>query len=52
HIPAGQSVALVGATASGKSTVAKLLCRFYDVDDGAVRLDGLDVRDLRRHDVR
>ena len=52
RIPAGQSVALVGATASGKSTVAKLLCRFYDVDDGAVRLDGIDVRDLRRHDLR
>jgi ATP-binding cassette subfamily B protein len=46
HIPAGQSVALVGATASGKSTVAKLISRFYDVDGGAVRLDGIDVREL------
>ena len=46
HIPAGQSVALVGATASGKSTVAKLLPRFYDVDQGSVHLDGVDVRDV------
>jgi ATP-binding cassette subfamily B protein len=46
HVPAGQSVALVGATASGKSTVAKLVSRFYDVGQGAVRLDGIDVRDL------
>ena len=52
HIPAGQSVALVGATASGKSTVAKLLPRFYDVDAGAVRLDGIDVRDLSLHALR
>jgi ATP-binding cassette subfamily B protein len=52
HIPAGQTVALVGATATGKSTVAKLLPRFYDVDAGAVRLDGLDVRDLAVHDLR
>lgn len=46
HVPAGQSVALVGATASGKSTVAKLIPRFYDVDQGTVRLDGIDVRDV------
>lgn len=46
HIPAGQTVALVGATASGKSTVAKLIPRFYDVSDGRVLLDGIDVRDL------
>ena len=46
HIPAGQSIALVGATASGKSTVAKLLPRFYDVDEGAVLLDGVDVREV------
>ncbi len=51
-IPAGQSVALVGATASGKSTVARLLPRLYDVDDGAVRIDGHDVRDLSLLDLR
>ncbi len=52
HVPAGQSVALVGATAAGKSTVAKLLARFYDVDAGTVRLDGIDVRDLRLSELR
>ena len=48
----GESVALVGATGSGKSTVARLLVRFYDVDEGRVRIDGVDVRDLAVHDVR
>jgi ATP-binding cassette subfamily B protein len=52
HLPAGQSVALVGATASGKSTVAKLIARFYDVDRGAVSLDGIDVRQLRTAELR
>jgi len=51
-IPAGQSVALVGATASGKSTVAKLVPRFYDVLDGRVLIDGVDVRDASILDVR
>jgi ATP-binding cassette, subfamily B, bacterial len=49
---AGQSVAIVGATGSGKSTVARLLVRFYDVDEGRVSIDGIDVRDLTLHDVR
>jgi ATP-binding cassette subfamily B protein len=48
----GQSVALVGATGSGKSTVARLLVRFYDVDEGRIRIDGVNVRDLPVHDVR
>ncbi|MEM7271777.1 MAG: ABC transporter ATP-binding protein [Actinomycetota bacterium] len=48
----GESVALVGATGSGKSTVANLIPRFYDVDRGAVFLDGVDVRDLRPQDLR
>jgi ATP-binding cassette subfamily B protein len=48
----GASVALVGATGSGKSTVARLLVRFYDVDEGRVRIDGVNVRDLAVHDVR
>jgi ATP-binding cassette subfamily B protein len=48
----GSSIALVGATGSGKSTVARLLARFYDIDAGAVELDGIDVRRLRLHDLR
>jgi ATP-binding cassette subfamily B protein len=52
EIPAGQSVAVVGGTGTGKSTVARLLCRFYDVDDGAVRLDGVDVRSVGLHELR
>jgi ATP-binding cassette subfamily B protein len=51
-IAPGTSVALVGATGSGKSTVARLLTRFYDVQDGAIRLDGIDVRDLALGDLR
>jgi ATP-binding cassette subfamily B protein len=52
HVPAGQSLALVGSTGSGKSTVAGLLARLYDPDEGTVRLDGHDVRKLRLADVR
>ncbi len=51
-LAAGESVAIVGATGSGKSTVARLLVRFYDVDGGSVSIDGVDVRDLTVHDVR
>lgn len=51
-IPAGTSVAIVGATGSGKSTLARLLLRFYDVESGAIRIDGVDVRDLALHDLR
>ncbi len=46
HIPAGATVALVGATGAGKSTIVKLLARFYDVTAGAVLVDGTDVREL------
>ena len=52
HLEPGESVAIVGGTGSGKSTIARLLVRFYDVDDGVVRIDGVDVRDLAVHDVR
>ncbi|GCE76901.1 ABC transporter [Cellulomonas biazotea] len=52
HVPAGQSVALVGATGAGKSTVAKLLARFYDVRAGRVTIDGVDVRDVDPVDLR
>jgi ABC-type multidrug transport system fused ATPase/permease subunit len=45
-IPAAQTVALVGATGAGKTTVARLLARFYDPGQGSVRLDGVDLRDL------
>ncbi|HEX8094008.1 ABC transporter ATP-binding protein, partial [Jatrophihabitans sp.] len=46
HIPAGQSVALVGQTGAGKSTLVKLIARFYDPTAGAVRVDGQDLREL------
>jgi ATP-binding cassette subfamily B protein len=52
HVAPGESVALVGATGSGKSTVAGLLARLYDPEDGLVLLDGHDLRDLRLDDVR
>ncbi|MEY4230081.1 MAG: hypothetical protein RLZZ362_930, partial [Actinomycetota bacterium] len=51
-IAAGSSVALVGGTGSGKSTVARLLTRFYDVQEGAVKIDGVDVRVVTLHDLR
>ena len=46
HVPAGQTVALVGRTGAGKTSLAELVPRFYDVDAGAVSIDGHDVRDL------
>lgn len=52
HIPAGSTVALVGQSGSGKTTLADLLPRFYDVDGGSVSIDGIDIRDLRVHDLR
>ncbi|NUP73177.1 MAG: ABC transporter ATP-binding protein [Sinomonas sp.] len=51
-IPAGQTVALVGATGAGKSTLAKLVARFYDATSGAVTLDGVDLRRLSTRDLR
>jgi ATP-binding cassette, subfamily B, bacterial len=51
-VPAGQTVALVGATGAGKSTLAKLLARFYDPRRGAIRLDGVDLRSVRDADLR
>lgn len=51
-IPAGATVALVGQSGSGKSTMADLLPRFYDVASGKLTVDGVDVRDLRVHDLR
>ena len=51
-IPAGQTVALVGATGAGKTTIARLLARFYDPDEGHVLLDGVDVRTIADADLR
>ncbi|EFL23076.1 putative ABC transporter, ATP-binding protein [Streptomyces himastatinicus ATCC 53653] len=51
-LPAGQTVAVVGATGAGKSTLAKLLARFYDPTEGRVLLDGVDLRDLATPDLR
>jgi ABC-type multidrug transport system fused ATPase/permease subunit len=52
HIPPGQTVALVGATGAGKSTLAKLVARFYDPDHGRVLVDGYDLRDVTEHSLR
>jgi ABC-type multidrug transport system fused ATPase/permease subunit len=52
HIPPGQTVALVGATGAGKSTLAKLVARFYDPDHGRVLVDGHDVRDVTEYSLR
>jgi ATP-binding cassette subfamily B protein len=52
EIPAGQTIALVGSTGAGKSTLAKLISRFYDPSDGRVLLDGVDLRDLHPKDLR
>ncbi|WP_417350261.1 ABC transporter ATP-binding protein [Flavobacterium alkalisoli] len=51
-VPKGQTVALVGQSGSGKSTIANLLTRFYDVQEGSVRIDGTDIRDLSLHSLR
>ncbi|NMM34969.1 MAG: ABC transporter ATP-binding protein [Phycicoccus sp.] len=48
----GQTIAIVGPTGAGKTTLANLLLRFYDVDAGRITLDGVDVRDMRREDLR
>lgn len=52
HIPAGQTVALVGSTGAGKTTIAKLIARFYDPTSGAVTLDGVDLRHLTQAELR
>ena len=50
-VPAGQTVALVGPSGSGKSTIGRLLFRFYDVTEGALRIDGQDVRDVTQQSL-
>jgi ATP-binding cassette subfamily B protein len=52
HVPPGQTVALVGATGAGKSTLAKLVARFYDPQHGSVLIDGHDLRDVTEHSLR
>lgn len=52
NIPAGSTAAIVGATGAGKSTVIKLLLRFYDPSGGHITLDGVDLRDLQTTDLR
>ncbi len=49
---AGKTTAIIGATGSGKSTIAKLMMRFYDVSSGTVSIDGIDVRELSQHALR
>lgn len=51
-IPKGKSVALVGQSGSGKSTMANLLTRFWDINEGAIKIDEQDIRDLNIHDLR
>ncbi|MHA1734343.1 MAG: ABC transporter transmembrane domain-containing protein [Promethearchaeota archaeon] len=51
-IKPGSTVAIVGKTGAGKTTLVKLLCRFYDVTEGSIRVDGVDVRDIRKADLR
>ena len=52
YIPKGRTIALVGQSGSGKSTFVDLLPRFYDVQKGAILIDGIDIRDLKIHDLR
>jgi ATP-binding cassette, subfamily B, bacterial len=52
HIPAGKTIAIVGATGSGKSTLVKLLLRLYEVQEGTITLDGIDLRQLQLADLR
>lgn len=51
-VPSGRKVALVGSTGSGKTTVVNLLMRFYDVDSGSIRIDGQDIADISRQELR
>ncbi|HNT75211.1 MAG TPA: ABC transporter ATP-binding protein [Anaerolineae bacterium] len=52
HAAAGQTIALVGPTGAGKTTIVNLLTRFYDIDNGAIRIDGMDIRALKLADLR
>jgi ATP-binding cassette subfamily B protein len=52
HIPAGKTTAIVGSTGSGKSTLVKLLLRFYEIQSGSITVDGIELRDLELHSLR
>ncbi len=52
HIPAGKTVAIVGATGSGKSTLVNLLLRFHDPDEGSINFDGIDIKNMKLHQLR
>lgn len=51
-VKAGQTVAIVGPTGAGKTTIINLLMRFYDVNSGSIKIDGVDIRDMKRADLR
>lgn len=52
HIKPGQRVAIVGPTGAGKTTLVNLLMRFYEINSGAIKIDGVDIADMKRSDVR
>lgn len=52
HIKPGETVGIIGATGSGKTTIMNLLCRFYDVSKGTIKIDGINVKDLDLHSIR
>jgi len=52
NVSKGKSIALVGQSGSGKSTIANLVTRFYDVSEGSISIDGTDIRDLTKHSLR
>ena len=52
HVKQGQKIAIVGPTGCGKTTLINLLMRFYDVNDGSIKVSGKDVRDITRHSLR
>ena len=52
HAEPGQTIALVGPTGAGKTTMINLLTRFYDIDSGAITIDGLDIRKIKKDDLR
>jgi len=52
EVPKGKTVALVGQSGSGKSTIANLLTRFYDVNEGSIKIDGIDIKDMTMHSLR